>query len=58
MTGPVAASRFGRKQIHPANQRFGLGMAPNPDRGELIPIAAGERIVAFAGPGKHPEIPF
>jgi hypothetical protein len=33
-------------------------MAPNPDRGELIPMAAGERIVAFAGPGKHPEIPF
>jgi hypothetical protein len=25
---------------------------PNPDRGELILIAAGERIVAFARPGK------
>jgi hypothetical protein len=34
-------------------------MAPNPDRGEfVIPVAAGERIVAFAGPGKPPEIPF
>ena len=33
-------------------------MAPNPDRGELIPMAAGERIVAFVGPGKLPEIPF
>jgi hypothetical protein len=29
---------------------------PNPDRGELIPMAAGERIVAFARPGKPPEI--
>jgi len=33
-------------------------MASNPDRGELIPMAAGERIVAFAGPGKPPAIPF
>jgi hypothetical protein len=33
-------------------------MAPNPDRGELIPVAAAERIVAFAEPGKPPEIPF
>jgi len=32
-------------------------MAPNPDRGELIPMAAGERIVAFAGPGKPPGNP-
>ena len=48
-TGPVAASRFGRKQIHPANQRFGLGMAPDPDRGEPVQMAAGERIVAFGG---------
>jgi len=32
-------------------------MASNPDRGE-IPTAAGERIVAFAGPGKPPAIPF
>jgi hypothetical protein len=29
-------------------------MAPDPDRGELVPMAAGERIVAFAGPGKRP----
>jgi len=33
-------------------------MAPNPDRGELIRMAAGERIVTFAGPGKRPAIPF
>jgi hypothetical protein len=31
---------------------------PNPDRGELILMAAGERIVAFARPGKPPGIPF
>jgi len=48
--------RFGRQQIHPANQRFGLAIAaPNPDRGELIPRAAGERIVAFGRPGKPPK---
>jgi hypothetical protein len=28
-------------------------VAPNPDSGELILTAAGERIVAFARPGKH-----
>jgi len=33
-------------------------MEPNPDRGELIPMAAGERIVAFARPGKPPAILF
>jgi hypothetical protein len=33
-------------------------MVPNPDRGELIPMAAGERIVAFARPGKPPAILF
>jgi hypothetical protein len=33
------------------------GAVPTPDRGELVP-AAGERIVAFARPGKSPEIPF
>jgi len=27
---------------------------PNPDQGELIPSATGERIVAFARPGKPP----
>jgi len=48
--------RFGHQQIHPANQRFGLAIAaPNPDRGELIPRAAGERIVAFGRPGKPPK---
>jgi hypothetical protein len=31
---------------------------PNPDRDETIRAAAGERIVAFARPGKAPEIPF
>ena len=31
---------------------------PTPDRGERILIAAGERIVAFARPGKPPEIRF
>jgi hypothetical protein len=34
------------------------GAVPTPDRGELILMAAGERIVAFARPGKSPEIPF
>ena len=34
------------------------GAVPTPDRGELVPAAAGERIVAFARPGKSPEIPF
>jgi hypothetical protein len=34
------------------------GAVPTPDRGELILAAAGERIVAFARPGKSPEIPF
>jgi len=28
-------------------------VVPNPDSGELILTAAGERIVAFARPGKH-----
>jgi hypothetical protein len=28
---------------------------PNPDHGELTPAATGERIVAFARPGKPPE---
>jgi hypothetical protein len=27
---------------------------PNPDRGDVIEAAAGERIVAFARPGKPP----
>jgi hypothetical protein len=31
---------------------------PNPDRDEAIRAAAGERIVAFARPGKPPKIPF
>jgi hypothetical protein len=31
---------------------------PNLDRGELIPSAAGERIVAFARPGKPPGMRF
>jgi hypothetical protein len=30
---------------------------PTPDRGELARAAARERIVAFARPGKSPEIP-
>ena len=30
---------------------------PNPDRGEVIEAAAGERIVAFARPGKPPGFP-
>jgi hypothetical protein len=30
------------------------GAVPTPDRGELILMAAGERIVAFARPGKPP----
>ena len=30
---------------------------PNPDPGDLIPMTAGERIVAFARPGKPPETP-
>jgi hypothetical protein len=30
---------------------------PNPDRGDVIEPAAGERIVAFARPGKPPEFP-
>jgi hypothetical protein len=29
---------------------------PNPDRGDVIEAAAGERIVAFARPGKPPVI--
>jgi len=29
---------------------------PNPDRGDVIEAAAGERIVAFARPGKPPAI--
>jgi len=33
------------------------GAVPTPDRGELILAAAGERIVAFARPGKSPENP-
>jgi hypothetical protein len=53
----IAVSLWSQK-IHPANQRFRLAIAvPNLDRGELIPEAAGERIVAFARPGKPPEIP-
>jgi hypothetical protein len=31
--------------------------APNLDHDILIPMMAGERIVAFARPGKSPEIP-
>jgi hypothetical protein len=34
------------------------GAVPTPDRGELARAAARERIVAFARPGKSPEIPF
>jgi len=30
---------------------------PNPDRGDVIEAAAGERIVAFARPGKPPGFP-
>jgi hypothetical protein len=50
--------RFG--QIYPANQRFEatVDTVPNPDRDEAIRVAAGERIVAFARPGKSPKIPF
>jgi len=33
-------------------------MAPDPDRGEPVPMAAGERIVAFVRPGKRSAIPF
>jgi hypothetical protein len=29
---------------------------PNPDRGDVIEAAAGERIMAFARPGKPPGI--
>jgi len=51
----IAVSLWSQK-IHPANQRFRLVIAvPNLDRGELIPAAAGERIVAFARPGKPSE---
>jgi len=31
---------------------------PNPGQGELIPSATGERIVAFARPGKPPGMWF
>ena len=31
---------------------------PNPDRGDVIEAAAGERIVAFARPGKPPDSRF
>ena len=31
---------------------------PNPDDGELVLMAAGERIVAFKLPGKPSKIPF
>jgi hypothetical protein len=43
-------------KIYPANQRFeGCdGAVPHQDRGELILMAAGERIVAFARAGKPP----
>jgi hypothetical protein len=34
-----------------------MGAVPNPDRGEVIEAAAGERIVAFARPGKPPGFP-
>ena len=34
------------------------GAVPIPDLGELVLKAAGERIVAFAWPGKPPGIPF
>jgi hypothetical protein len=30
---------------------------PNPDRGDVIEAAAGERIMAFARPGKPPGFP-
>jgi hypothetical protein len=54
----IAVSLWSQKNI-PANQRFRLAIAvPNLDRGELILAAAGERIVAFARPGKPPQIPF
>jgi hypothetical protein len=54
MTGPGRGIAVSHKQIYPANQRFELAMGavPNPDRGEVIEAAAGERIVAFARPGK------
>jgi hypothetical protein len=56
---PVEALPFSHKQIHPADQRFRLRWA-GPDRffGDVIEAVAGERIVAFARPGKPPEIPF
>ena len=61
MTDSVAVPpfRFGLKQISPANQRFGGAVAPWPDpnRGDTIE-AAGERIVAFAQPGKPLVMPF
>jgi hypothetical protein len=34
------------------------GAVPHPDPGEVIPMAAGERIVAFARPGKPPGARF
>jgi hypothetical protein len=51
--------RFGHQQIPGKSTLWACdGAVPNPDRGELILMAAGERIVAFARPGKPPGIPF
>jgi hypothetical protein len=49
--------RFGHKQKHPANQRVEAAMAPcRVSTMVMIPMTAGERIVAFARPGKPPEM--
>jgi hypothetical protein len=59
VTDPVGALpfRFGRKQKHQANQRVEAAMAPcRAKTVAMIPMAAGERIVAFARPGKPPGI--
>ena len=59
VTHLVAASPF--RTVLKANspgksKRCGCdGAVPNPDHGEVTPAATGERIVAFARPGKPPE---
>jgi hypothetical protein len=51
---PFRTNKYTR-QINALSLRWRA--VPNPDRGDVIEAAAGERIVAFARPGKPPGFP-